>query len=37
MCTGINGGWKTYKMFETKAERDRTFALLLKDDKVIAD
>ena len=35
MCTGINGGWKTYKKFETKAERDRTFALLLKDDKVI--
>ena len=27
----------TYKKFETKAERDRTFALLLKDDKVIAD
>lgn len=20
MCTGINGGWKTYKKFETKAE-----------------
>lgn len=37
MCTGINGGWKTYKKFETKAERDRTFALLLKDDKVITD
>lgn len=37
MCTGINGGWKTYKKFETKAKRDRTFALLLKDDKVIAD
>lgn len=37
MCTGINGGWNTYKKFETKAERDRTFALLLKDDKVIAD
>ena len=37
MCTGINGGWKTYKKFETKAERNRTFALLLKDDKVIAD
>lgn len=37
MCTGRNGGWKTYKKFETKAERDRTFALLLTDDKVIAD
>lgn len=37
MCTGINGGWKTYKKFETKAERDRTFTLLLKDDKIIVD
>lgn len=37
MCTGRNGGWKTYKKFKTKAERDRTFALLLTDDKVIAD
>ncbi|RHB24083.1 hypothetical protein [Bacteroides stercoris] len=37
MCTGINGGWKTYKKFETKAERDKAFSLLLKDEKIIAD
>lgn len=37
MCTGINGGWRTYKKFETKAERDRTFTLLLRDDKIIVD
>lgn len=32
-----NGGWKTYKKFETKAERDRAFALFLKDEKTISD
>lgn len=37
MCTGINGGWKTYKKFETKAERNRAFTLLLRHEKVIAD
>lgn len=37
MCTGINGGWRTYKKFETKAERDKAFSLLLKDEKIIAD
>lgn len=37
MCTGINGGWKTYKKFETKAERNRAFTLLLKHEKVTAD
>lgn len=36
-CTGRNGSWKTYKKFETKAERDRAFALLLKDEKIISD
>lgn len=37
LCTGGNGSWKTYKKFETKAERDRAFALLLKDEKIISD
>jgi hypothetical protein len=37
MCTGINGGWKTYKKFETKAERDRTFALLAEFFNELAD
>lgn len=37
MCTGQNGGWKTYKKYETKTERDKAFARLLKDDMVIAD
>ena len=37
LCPGINGGWKTYKKFETKAERDKAFSLLLKDEKIIAD
>ena len=37
MCTGINGGWRTYKKFDTKAERDKSFNRLLKDEKVISD
>jgi len=32
-----NGGWKTYKKYGTKAERDRAFTLLLKDEKIISD
>lgn len=37
VSTGVNGGWATYKKYETKAERDRAFTLLLKDDKTISD
>ncbi len=29
--------YRTYEKYETKAERDRSFARLLKDEKVISD